>query len=303
MSLIAPWAQFAIQAFESAARLGSFMRAAEEMHITPSAVSHRIRELERELGLQLFHRIHRSIVITDAGQRYAEEISEAFGKMEAATQAASRGGKADLLTVHVVPSFAALWLMPRMARFSALNADIDLRVSASTDMVDLADGVVDFDIRYGHVLNEAGVVVEQLPKERIVALCSPKLASDRTGIKKHRDLNHHMLIHGEINLYKWRDWERDHPSVELNLQRGPRFDRTFMAINAAIDGLGVCLESLMLAQREIDSGRLVLPFGEEGPGMHCHSLVYLASRARLPKMKMFRDWLFGALKKEGEDAN
>ena len=287
-----------IQAFEAAARLGSFMRAGEEMHITPSAVSHRIRELERELGLQLFHRIHRSIVITDAGKRYAEEISDAFGRMEAATLAASRGGKSDLLTVHVVPSFAAQWLMPRMARFSAMNPDIDVRLNASAERIDLADGAVDFDIRYGHVLNEAGVVVEKLPKETIVALCSPKLTAGRTGVHKPRDLSHHMLIHSEVNLYRWRDWQRDHPSVELNLQRGPRFDRTFMAINAAIDGLGVCLESLMLAQRELDSGWLVLPFGKEGPQIHCHSLIYLASRARLPKMKLFREWLFEALAQE-----
>lgn len=285
-----------IQAFEAAARLGSFIRAAEEMHLTPSAVSHRIRELERELGVQLFHRVHRSVVVTDAGRRYAEEISEAFGKMEAASIAASRVGKSDLLTVHVVPSFAALWLMPRMARFSALHPDIDLRLNASTDLVDLADGVVDFDIRYGHVLAQAGVVVEELPEEAIVALCAPALAAGRAGIRRPRDLSHHMLIHGETNLYRWLDWQRDHPEVELNLQRGPRFDRTFMSINAAIDGLGVCLESLMLARRELDSGRLVLPFGDEGPRIRCHSLVYLASRARLPKMKLFREWLLEALR-------
>lgn len=284
-----------IQAFEAAARLGSFIRAAAEMHLTPSAVSHRIRALERELGLQLFHRIHRSIVITDAGKRYAEEISEAFGRMEAATLAASRGGKADLLTVHAVPSLAAQWLMPRMARFGAIHPDIDVRLNASTDLVDLSAGVVDFDIRYGHVLEEAGVVVEPLPPETIVALCSPALTAGRTGIRKPRDLSHHMLIHSELNLYRWRDWQRDHPEVELNLQRGPRFDRTFMAISAAVDGLGVCLDSLMLAQGELESGRLVLPFGTEGPRMRCHSLVYLASRARLPKMRLFREWLFEAL--------
>ena len=275
------------------------MRAAEEMHVTASAVSHRIRDLEREMGLQLFHRIHRSIVLTDAGKRYAEEIAEAFGRMEAATLAASRSGKSDLLTVHVVPSFAAMWLMPRMARFSQMHADVDLRVNASTDLVDLAGGSVDFDIRYGHVLEQAGVIVEKLPKETIVALCAPKLVAGRTGIHKPRDLTHHMLILSEVNLYRWRDWQRDHPGVELNLQRGPRFDRTFMAINAAIDELGVCLESLMLAKRELDAGRIVLPFGEEGPEIHCHSLVYLASRARLPKMKMFREWLFEALADAG----
>ena len=289
-----------IQAFESSARLGSFMRAAEELHITPSAVSHRIRQIESHLGLQLFHRIHRSIVITDAGKRYAQEISEAFGRMEAATEHASRQGKSDLLTVHVVPSFAALWLMPRMARFSVLHPDIDLRLNASTDAVELAEGAVDFDIRYGAVLEQAGMVVERLAKEAIVALCSPKLVEGRAGLKKPKDLGHHKLIHSEVNLYRWRDWQRDHPGVELNLERGPRFDRTFMAISAAIDALGVCLESRMLAQRELDSGRLVMPFGPEGPRAHCHSLTYLGSRMRLPKMRLFREWLLGAL---GESAS
>ena len=284
-----------IQAFESAARLGSFMRAAQELHITPSAVSHRIHEIESHLGLQLFHRVHRSIVITDAGKRYAQEISEAFGRMEAATQHASRHSKSDLLTVHVVPSFAAQWLMPRMARFSALHPDIDLRLNASTDAIDLADGVVDFDIRYGAVLEQAGMAVEKLPKETIVALCSPKLTEGRAGLKKRKDLHHHMLIHSEVNLYRWRDWQREHPGVELNLERGPRFDRTFMAISAAIDGLGVCLESRMLAQAELDAGRLVLPFGPEGPKINCHSLTYLESRMRLPKMRVFREWILGAL--------
>lgn len=284
-----------LQAFEAAARLSSFIRAAEEIHITPSAVSHRIRELERELGLQLFHRIHRSVVLTDAGRAFAQEVGEAFGRIEAATLNASRGGKSDLLTVHVVPSLAAQWLMPRMARFSAAYPDIDLRLNASTDVVDLSDGAVDYDIRYGAVLEQAGMVVEKLPMETIVVLCSPKLLEGRAALRKPKDLAHHMLIHSEVNLYRWRDWQRDHPGVELNLERGPRFDRTFMAISAAIDGLGVCLESLMLAQRELDSGRLVLPFGTDGPRIHCHSLTYLSSRARLPKMRLFREWLFDAL--------
>ena len=284
-----------LQAFEAAARLGSFMRAAEEIHLTPSAVSHRIRDLERALGMTLFHRVHRSVVLTDAGRQYAQDIGEAFGRMEAATRNASRQGKSDLVTVHVVPSLAAQWLMPRMARFSAAHPDIDLRLNASTDRVDLSDGTVDFDIRYGAVLQQAGVTLEKLPKERIVALCSPQLVQGRGGIRRPRDLGHHMLIHSEVNLYRWRDWQRDHPGVELNLERGPRFDRTFMAISAAIDGLGVCLESQMLAQRELESGRLVLPFGDEGPLLHCHSLTYLASRARLPKIWAFREWLFEVL--------
>jgi LysR family glycine cleavage system transcriptional activator len=107
-----------------------------------------------------------------------------------------------------------------------------------------------------------------------------------------------MLIHSEVNLYSWRDWQRDHPSVALNLERGLRFDRSFMSISAAIDGLGVCLESRLLVERELASGALVMPLGDEGPLIHCHSLLYLEGRARLPKMRLFRDWLLRTLNDE-----
>lgn len=284
-----------IEAFEAAARLGSFIRAAEELALTPSAVSHRIRALERELGVPLFHRVHRSVVLTDKGLRFAEEIGAAFGRIEAAVRDVARVAKSDLLTVHVVPSLGAQWLMPRLARFQALYPDIDVRVNASADAVNIEDGTVDFDIRYGSVLQRAGTVTEMFPLEPIVALCAPALVQGRTGIRRPRDLGRHMLIHSEVNLYRWRDWQRDHPGVTLNLDRGLRFDRSFLSIFAAIDGLGVCLESRLLVERQLDAGRLVLPFGDEGPRIACHSLNYLASRARLPKMQRFRDWLFEAL--------
>jgi LysR family transcriptional regulator, glycine cleavage system transcriptional activator len=284
-----------IQAFESASRLGSFLRASEELHVTPSAISHRIRELERNLGVALFHRIHRSVVLSDAGKRFAEEISQAFGRIESAAREVARTGKTDLIHVHVVPSLAAQWLMPRIARFSATHPDVDVRITASTDHVDLADGAVDFDIRYGPVLRRAGLETEMFPPEPIVAICAPALTRGRAGIRRPRDLSHHMLIHSEVNLYRWRDWQADHPGVHLSLDRGPRFDRSFMSIFAAVDGLGVCLESMLLVERQLESGRLVLPFGREGPAIECHSLNYLASRARLPKIRLFRDWLRQAL--------
>src|SRR5690348_8590862 len=105
----------ALQAFEAAARLSSFIKAADELCLTPSAVSHRIQDLERDLGIPLFHRIHRSVVLTDVGRQYAEEIADAFGRMEAATRSMARSGKSDILTIHSVPSLATQWLMPRMS--------------------------------------------------------------------------------------------------------------------------------------------------------------------------------------------
>ena len=291
-----------LQAFEAASRLGSFVAAAEELHLTPSAVSHRLRELEEHLGLPLFERMHRSVVLTDAGRRYAREIAEAFGRIDAATQGISRKSRTDLLTVHTVPSFAALWLMPRIPRFSALHADIDVRIHASVGNIDLEDGVVDLDIRYGNVKLQTTVQSEPLPPETIVVLCSPGVRDGPPPIRRHADLKRQTLIHGEANLYAWSDWQKDHPGVTLRLDRGPRFDRTFMSISAAADGLGVCLESLLLAQRELQSGRLVLPFGTEGPQLSCHCLNYLRSRARIRKIKVFREWLLKELETEPVEA-
>jgi len=285
----------AVQAFEAASRLGSFAAAADELHLTPSAISHQIRSLEERLGIALFHRVHRSIVLTDAGRRYAETVAEAFGLIEAGSRAIERTGKSDILTVHSVPSFATQWLMPRLSRFSAMNPDIDVRLNASVALVDLAGGEADFDVRYGTVFPENGVTVVPFPEETIVVMCAPSLANGRGGIKRPSHLGGRTLIHSEVNLYSWRDWQRDHPGVVLELERGPRFDRTFMSISAAIDGLGVALESRLLAERELEARRLVAPLGADGHRLVCHHLKFLKTKAHLPKMRSFHDWLFEEL--------
>lgn len=285
----------ALQAFEAAARLDSFRKAAEELCLTSSAVSHRIHDLEGELGVTLFHRAHRAVVLTDVGRRYADSIGDAFGAMEAATRDTSRRSKSDILTIQSVPSFATQWLMPRLARFEESAKDIDVRLNASAEPVDLTAGVVDFWIRYGSVVSKAGIVTESFPDETIVVLCSPELMRGPHPIRIPSDLQHHTLIHSEVNLYPWRDWLRDHPGVSLNLDRGSRFDRSFMAISAAVDGRGVCLESRMLVQRELTNGQLMMPLGPSGAAISGHSLNYLASKLRLPKMQRFHRWLMSEL--------
>ncbi|MES2482531.1 MAG: transcriptional regulator GcvA [Pseudomonadota bacterium] len=287
-----------LQAFEAASRLNSFRKAADELCITPSAISHRIQDLEQVLGVTLFHRAHRTVHLTDAGKRYAASIGDAFGTIEAATRDASRTSKSDLLTIHSVPSFAAQWLMPRLAQFEELVSDIDVRLNASVDTVDLAAGEADFCIRYGPTLRQHGITTEAFPEESIVVLCSPDLMRGPYPIRRPSDLAHHTLIHSEVNLYPWRDWQRDHPGVALNLDRGARFDRSFMAISAAVDGRGVCLESRILVQRELEAGRLVMPLGPKGGRVSGHSLSYLSSKLRLPKMGLFREWLMERLREQ-----
>lgn len=284
-----------IQAFEAAARLESFVAAADELSVTPPAISHQIRLLEREVGLALFHRVHRSVHLTDAGRVYAEQIGEAFGLIEAATRGIDRTTKADILTIHSAPSFATQWLMPRLSRFSMLHPDTDVRLNAAVATVDLGAGEADFAVRYGTFLPAQGVAIAPFPEETFVVACAPALAAGRKPIRKPADIERHTLIYSEVNLVTWRDWLDANGLGHIQTTRGPRFDRTFMAINAAVDGLGLVLESRMMLQREVDAGRLVLPFGENGPRLACHSLLYLRSKANLPKVKAFREWLMAEL--------
>ncbi|SDI02670.1 transcriptional regulator GcvA [Propionivibrio dicarboxylicus] len=286
----------AVQAFEAAARLSSFGLAAEELYVTPSAISHQIKSLESQYDVQLFHRVHRGVVLTDAGRRYAEEISAAFSRIEAATKDLGRTTKSDILTIHSTPSFATQWLMPRLARFSAKYPDIDVRLNASKDPVDLITQNVDVDIRYEHKnIQPAGVKTVDFPPETIVPLCSPSLVSGANPIRCPKDLERHTLIHSEVCLVNWRDWQRRHPDVKLDLKRGPRFDRSFMSISAAIDGLGVCLESLLIVQRELETGRLVAPLGVDGLKVKGYTFNVLKSSAELPKVHAFQEWLFSEI--------
>lgn len=206
--------------------------------------------------------------------------------------------KSDILTIHCTPSFATQWLMPRIARFSAAHTDIDVRLNASSEAADLISGAVDIDIRYGpRKLQPAGTLVLELPPETIVPLCAPALMSGDYPLRSVADLQHHPLIHSEGCLVGWRDWMRLHRKTRIDIGRGPRFDRSFMALSAAVDGLGVCLESLLLAQRELETGRLVAPFGTDGLDVHGYTLNLLKSRADLPKLRSFQDWLFAELER------
>jgi LysR family glycine cleavage system transcriptional activator len=285
-----------IQAFEAAARLSSFALAADELFVTPSAISHQIKLLEDQLSVRLFHRVHRAVILTDIGRQYAEEIAAAFARIDKATRDIGRIEKSDILTVHATPSIATQWLMPRLARFSAQHPDIDVRLNASSAPVDLTRESVDIDIRYGaRRLQPAGTMVLDLPLETIVPLCSPRLANGEHPIRSVADLRNHTLIHSEGCLVGWRDWMRLHRKTVLDITRGPRFDRSFMAISAAADGMGVCLESLLLVQRELKTGTLVAPLGFEGLKVSGYTLNLLKSRADLPKLRSFQDWLFAEL--------
>jgi LysR family glycine cleavage system transcriptional activator len=179
-------------------------------------------------------------------------------------------------------------------RFSTLQPDIDVRLHAAHSGVDMVPEF-DIDIRYGAKLSWASTVSVFLPEEVIVPMCAPALIDGPEPLHRPEDLHHHTLIHSEATLVGWDDWARPKPHLKLNVKRGLRFDRSFMSIGAAVDGLGVCLESLLLVQREIEMKQLVMPFGLDSLRIRGHNIAYLTSMSELPKIKAFQDWLFSEL--------
>ena len=160
----------------------------------------------------------------------------------------------------------------------------------------LGAGLVDVDIRYGSVLPARGVITVQLPDEAVIALCSPAfLRRADPPIHTPADLQHHTLIHSEVNLLRWGDWARLNGDIPLQLDRGPRFDRSFMSISAAVDGQGICLESHVLVERELATGRLVELFGETRSQVACHSISILKAKQNVPKIKLFQQWILDEL--------
>lgn len=284
-----------IQAFEAAARSGSFVLAAEELLVTPSAISHQVKLLEDEVGVRLFHRVNRGVVLTDAGRQYAEEVGLGLAQIARATRNIGHVTKSDILSIHSSPTFATQWLMPRLARFSALNTDLDVRLNASTEPADMVRDNVDIDIRYGNRLPTPGCVVQPFPPEVIFPLCAPGLLEGAHPLREPQDLAYHVLIHSEGCLVGWRDWMRLHRDIKLEIIRGPRFARSFMSIGAAVDGMGVCLDSGLIAQRELAAGRLVAPFGMEGIRLQGYTMHYLKSQESLKKIRNFCDWLLPEL--------
>jgi LysR family glycine cleavage system transcriptional activator len=280
----------ALRVLEAAVRRGSFVAAATELNLTPSAVSHQVKLLEDQLGIQLFNRIGRSVVPTECCERYYREISAAFGRIKAATLDLTGSGKSDRLSVHSAPSFATQWLLPRLSEFVAAHPELDVVFWATSPPYDLLDEEYDVAIQHG-ARGTAGLDVMPFPAERIIPMCSPELAEGIRPIRSPEDLLFHPLIHSDKCLVRWPDWLERHPDLALDLERGLHFDRSFMSIASAVDGLGVCLDSTLLAKKELASGRLVKPLGDDGPEIQAHRLACLSEKKDLPKIVIFKRWL------------
>jgi LysR family glycine cleavage system transcriptional activator len=276
----------ALRAFEAVTRTGSFRAAASDLSLTPSAVSHAIRNLELSLGTTLFVRDKRSIRLTEEGEILALHAERAFGELQVGISNVSSRSRHQMLRLHCAPSLAAQWLMPRLSRLLQEGRRLEIRVSAGTDYTRFTSDDFDADIVYGlppsgfygGVPGLQGMMIVPLGTEVVTPLCSPGIAAT---LRTAHSLLGETLIASDNKKVRWSDWfaANSLPAPELH---GPRFDRSFLSIRAAIDGLGVALESTRLAERELASGQLVRP-------LHgiCQDVTYTGHWLVFPKSKRY----------------
>ncbi len=288
----------ALRAFEAAARHLSFTKAAEELYVTQAAVSHQIKALEAALGVQLFRRLNRRLMLTDAGQLYLPALTEAFDGIEAATGRLHADENAGSLSVSVANSLAAKWLLPRLPRFRERHPEIDVEISAADRLVDFGRDNVDMGIRYG-LGNYPGLKVDPLMEDTVFPVCSPQLAEGglvdgSPPLRAPEDLHRHTLLHDDVGTGEapnWRRWLTAAGVTGVNPERGPRYSHSSLVLQAAIDGQGVALGRSSLVSLDLEAGRLVQPFGPTLPSHYACYVVSPVATAERPKIKAFRDWL------------
>ena len=285
----------ALRVFESAARHLSFTKAAEELNVTPGAVSQQIRTLEDFIGAKVFRRTKRALLLTDAAQASLPVLREAFDKLGEASRILAAPGDAGRLNVSVAPSLAAKWLVPRLDRFHETHPDIEVWVSADMDIVDFAMDDVDVAIRYGGG-SYPGLDIDLLMSETILPVCSPRLLTGEPPLKTPADLVHHTLLHDgspdkDDSAPTWPMWLKAAGVSDVDGARGPKFNQSSLVIEAAVAGKGVALAKAALALADLEAARLVIPFDLTTPSTFAYYIVHPASKARVKAVRAFKDWL------------
>ena len=279
----------ALKAFEAAARHKSFTEAAQELCVTQGAVSHQVKALEDELGLRLFNREHRRLVITSAGQSYLQVIRDAFDRLALGTENLLEQQNSGVLNVSTSPNFTSKWLVHRLGRFAEQHPTIDLRVAATLQHIDFAREDFDLAIRHGDG-QWPELYVTQLCAEELFPVCSPSYAHRRPALRTPADLKNRTLLH--VNERRdWATWLEAANVDDVDFRRGPIFNQASIAIDAAVDGQGVALARSALAAWDLSAGRLIRPFALSLKVPYSYWIVCPKPTANLPKIATFREWL------------
>lgn len=281
-----------LRAFEAAARHLSFTLAATELNVTQTAISHQIKRLEQELGVKLFVRQNRALELTPQARDYLPGIRAAFNDLRLATDRLRRTNDGNVLTVTTISSLAAKWLVPRLPAFQEQHPGIDVRITTSSALVDLAKDGIDAGIRYGRG-QWPGLRADWLMADKLFPVCSPALLKGPRPLKHPQDLADHTLLSTSAGYADdWRLWLTA-AGLPPDISKRPAlsFDMTFMTVQAAIDGLGVAIGRTAYVETDVAQGRLVVPFDIALPDEWGFYLVSPPASAESPKLTAFRQWL------------
>ncbi|NMP16421.1 transcriptional regulator GcvA [Thalassotalea sp. Y01] len=286
----------ALKSFEASARHLSFTKAANELFVTQAAVSHQIKALESFLGIKLFKRKNRALLLTEEGQSYFLDIKDIFIALQDATQKLLAQGEKGAITVSIQPSLAILWLVPKLSEFHKLYPDIDVRIKADDDEDDTLVDSVDIAFYYGRG-PWPNVHAQKIFTEYLIPVCSPMLLTSEQPIINVDDLQHHTLLHDSSR----KDWKRWYKSCGLSskkVEQGPIFSHSALVLQAAIHGQGVALVNNTLAKPELDAGRLVMPFEQVLVNKDAYYVVCRDEHLDTPRIAQFIEWVIQAAEQE-----
>lgn len=281
----------ALKAFEAAARLGSFSRAAEEIHVTHGAVSHQVKALEERVGVPLFARNGRRVALSADGKALADRVRAALRDIGDAIDALARRDRNDQLTVSMLPSFAARWLMPRLGRFMEKHPDIAVNVHASLALADFARDGVDMAVRFGRG-GWSNVEAEKFMDDARFPVASPRLNRGRLPARPAELAKFRLL---STDDEPWMPWFKA-AGVKLPEPRGPMFNDAAMMVQAAVDGRGIAYARRSISEGDLAAGNLVRLFDIEVPAESSYYLVWPKGKAPA-KVLAFRNWIFAEKKR------
>lgn len=285
----------ALRAFEAAGRHLSFVKAGDELHVTPGAISHQIKGLEEFLSVQLFRRLPQRVLLTDAGQEFLIELRDCFEGIDRAVERVVDNDTRGSLSLSIAPVFAGRWMSPRLERFGAAYPGIDLRISARLEVIDFQRDSFDAAIRLGRG-NYPGLTAVKLFEEAVTPMFSPRLAEGDHPLRTPDDLRHHVLLHNDslnfdASTPDWRAWLSAAGIESVDAARGPHFSHPDNTLQAAIDGAGVALGWQRLGLGDLEAGRLIAPFDLALPLGLAFYLVYPEGHGDRPKVAAFRQWI------------
>ena len=284
-----------LKAFESAARFLSFTKAANELFVTQAAISHQIKILEDFLGVELFKRKNRALELTEFGKAYYVDITKILHRLVEATDKLLSLKSDKHLTISVPQTFGIQWLVPRLSEFNKLHPDIEVRLKGVDQDEGLLSQDIDIAIYYGRG-NWDNLQVDRLVEEKLLVLAAPKLLAEKP-IHDYQDLKHHTLLHIHTRD-NWQYMPDYLPCDELNIQQGPIFSHTFMALQAAIHAQGVVLANRILAQQELDNGNLALVFDTNLRDPKSFYVVNHLDNSSDERIIAFRTWIIQTMNQE-----